>query len=82
MPERESSPRSAPEADGQPGPDDQAARLDRLLGRATGAAQRFTADNAAREVRAGYAARLEREASAEPEHTVQAEASYEADIEL
>ena len=82
VPEPESSSRSGPEADGQSGPDDQAARLDRLLGQATEAAQRFTAENAAREARAEYAARLEREAYAEPEHTVQAEASYEAEIEL
>ena len=80
--EPESSPGADQEADGQSGPDDQAARLDRLLGQATEAAQRFTAENAAREARAEYAARLEREAYAEPEHTVQAEASYEADIEL
>ncbi len=82
MPEPESSSRSGPEADGQSGPDDQAARLDPVLGRATEAAQRFTAENAAREARAKYAARLEREAYAEPEPTVQAEASYEAEIEL
>ena len=82
VPERESSPRSGSEADGQPRPDDQAIRLDRLLGQATEAAQRFTAENAAREARADYAARLEREAHAEPEHTVQAQASYEAEIEL
>ena len=80
--EPQSSPAADQEADGRSGPDEQAARLDRLLGQATEAAQRFTAENAAREVRAEYAARLEREASAEPEHTVQAEDSYEADIEL
>ena len=82
MSEPESSPGADQEADGQSGPDDQAARLDRLLGQATEAAQRFTAENAAREARAEYAARLEREAHAEPEHTVQAQASYEAEIEL
>ena len=82
VPEPESSPRSDPEAVGQSGPDDQAARLDELLGRAAEAAQRFAAENAGREARAEYAARLEREAYAEPEHTVQAEASYEAEIEL
>jgi hypothetical protein len=81
-PELESSPGADQEADGQSGPDDQATWLDRLLGQATEAAQRFTADNAARETRAEYAARLEREAHAEPEHTVQAQASYEAEIEL
>jgi hypothetical protein len=39
-------------------------------------------ESLAREARAEYAARLEREARAEPEHTVQAQASYEAEIEL
>ena len=82
VPEPESSPGAGTESDGQSGPDDQPARLDRLLGQATEAAQRFTAENAAREARAEYAARLEREAHAEPEHTVQAQASYEAEIEL
>ncbi|MFZ0272488.1 MAG: hypothetical protein WAL34_11630, partial [Acidobacteriaceae bacterium] len=77
--EPESSPGACQEADGQSGPDDQAARLDRLLGQATEAAQRFTGENAAREARAEYTARLEREAYAQPE---QAQASYEAEIEL
>ena len=61
-------------ANGQSGPDDQAARLDGLLAQTTEAAQRFTAENADREARAQYAARLEQEAYAEPEHTAQAEA--------
>jgi hypothetical protein len=82
MSEPDSTPGSGQEANGQSGPDDQAARLDRLLGRATEAAERFTAENAAREARAEYAARLDREAYAEPEYTVQAQASYEAEIEL
>jgi hypothetical protein len=82
VPEPESSPRSGPEADGQPGSDDEAARLDQLLGRAAEAAQRFAAENAGREARAGYAARLGREAYAEPEPAAQAQASYEAEIEL
>ncbi len=81
-PAPESSPGADQEADGPSGPDDRAARLDRLLGQATEAARRFTAENAAREARAGYAARLGREAYAEPEHAAQAGASYEADIEL
>ena len=80
--EPESSPGSDPEADGQPGPDDQTARLDELLAQAAEAAERFTAEKADREARAQYAARLEREAHAEPERTLQAEASYEAEIEL
>jgi len=78
----ESSPRSDPETDGQPGPDDQTAKLDKLLTQATEEAERFTADKADREARAQYAARLEREAHAEPERTLQTEASYEAEIEL
>jgi hypothetical protein len=80
--EPENSPGADQEADGQSGPDDQAARLDRLLGQATEAAQRFTAEEATRKARAEYTARLEREAHAEPEHIVRAQASYEAEIEL
>ena len=80
--ESENSPRTDQEADGQSGPDNQAARLDRLLGQTTEAAQRFTAEEPIRKARAEYAARLEREAHAEPEHIVRAQASYEAEIEL
>jgi hypothetical protein len=82
MREPKSSPEADHEAEGQSGPEDQAGRLDGPLAQATEAAQRFAAENGGREARAEYAARLEREASAEPEHTAQAEASYEADIEL
>ena len=78
----ERSPGSDPQADGRPGPDDQTARLDRLRAQAAAAAGRFTAEKAGREARAHYAARLGREAHAGPEHTLQAEASYEAEIEL
>ena len=53
-----------------------------MLAQATEAAQGLAAENAGREARAGYAARLRREASAEPEHTAQAHASYEAEIDL
>ena len=80
--ESENSPGADQEADGQSGPDNQAARLDRLLGQTTEAAQRFTAEEPIRKARAEYAARLEREAHAEPEHIVRAQASYEAEIEL
>jgi len=62
MLEPDSSPGAGQEADGRFGLTDQAAWLDRLVGQATGAAQRLTAENAAREARAGYAARLERHA--------------------
>ena len=78
----ERSPGSDPQADGRPGPDDQTARLDRLRAQAAAAAGRFTAEKAGREARAHYAARLEREAHTEPERALQAEASYEAEIEL
>jgi hypothetical protein len=57
-------------------------RLDKLRAQTAEAAERFTAEKADREGRAHYAARLEREAYAEPEHALQAEASYEAEIEL
>jgi hypothetical protein len=75
-------PGSDPEACGQSGSDDQMARLDELLAQATAAAGRFTKEKADWETRAEYAARLEREAHAEPERTLQTEASYEAEIEL
>jgi transposase len=52
------------------------------LTQATEAAQCLAGEYADREARAEYAARLEREANAEPGHTAQAEASCEADIEL
>jgi hypothetical protein len=81
-PEPDSSPGAGQEADDRSGPDDQAARLDRLLGQAAGAAQRLAAENTARAARAGYAARLGREAHAESEHIVHAQAYYEAEIEL
>jgi len=79
---RESSPGSDPEADGQPAPDDQTARLDKLRAQAAEAVERFTAEKADQEARAQYAARLEQEAYAEPERALQTEASYEAEIEL
>lgn len=79
--EPENSPGPDPEA-GQAGPDDRTARLDELLAQATSAAGRFTQEKADREDRAQYAARLERQAHAEPERTLQTEASYETEIEL
>ncbi|MBV8431498.1 MAG: hypothetical protein JO244_10070 [Solirubrobacterales bacterium] len=81
-PAPDSSPGAGQEADDGSGPDDQAARLARLLGQAAGAAQRLAAENTAWAARAGYAARLGREALAGSEHIVQAQASYEAEIEL
>jgi hypothetical protein len=83
VPEPESSPGSDPEADGQrSSADDRAGRLNLLLGQADEAAERFAVENADREAKAEYAARLEREAYEESERTLQVEASYEADIEL
>jgi len=81
VPKPDSNPGAEQEADGPFGPDDQAARLDRLLGQTTEAARRLAAENAVTEVRAGYAARLEREAHAGSEHIMHAQASYEAEIE-
>jgi hypothetical protein len=78
----ESSPWFDSEADGQPGPDDQTARLDKLLAQTAAVAEHFTAEKADRQARAQYAARLERQAHAEPERALQTEASYEAEIEL
>ena len=54
------------------------ARLDALQARADEAAQRIAADNAERQARAQYTARIEREAHAEP----QAETPDEAEIEM
>jgi hypothetical protein len=81
-PEPDTRPGVGQETDDRFGPDDQVARLDRLLGQATEGAQRLTAENATREARAEYGARLRRQAHAESEHTAEAQASYEAEIEL
>ena len=65
-------------------PGDRPARLDALHARADEAVHRIAADNAAREARAQYTARLEREAhaQAEPAAQRQAEASDGIEIEL
>ena len=63
-------------------PDAPPARLDVLQARADQAAQRLAADNAEREARAAYTARIEREAQAEPEAERQAEIPDEAEMEL
>ena len=80
--EQESSPESDSDTDGQPDGADQMARHDELLAQAIEAAERFTREKTDREARAEYTARLEREVHAEPERTLQTEASYEAEIEL
>ena len=74
--------KSDPTADGQPSPDNQKARLDKLLAQTATLAERLTVDKADRQARAQYAARHEREAHAEPERAPQAETQYEAEIEL
>ena len=65
-------------------PDDRSVRLDILPARVGEAAHRIAADNAERETRAQYTARLEREAhaQAEPAAERQAEASDGFEIEL
>jgi hypothetical protein len=50
-----------------------AARLDELLARVDQAAQRVAAQESGRQAGNGYAARIEREAQAEPEHQAEAE---------
>jgi hypothetical protein len=65
-------------------PGDRSARLDAPQARADEAVHRIAADNAAREARAHYTGRLEREApaQAEPAAERQAEASGGIEIEL
>jgi hypothetical protein len=59
-----------------------AARLNELLGQAANAAGRIAADYAGQETRAGYAARAERKARAEPEPIRQLEVPDQAEIEM
>ena len=75
-------PVSSPEAASDYEPDGRSARLDELLARVSQAAQRVAAETAGRQARAEYAARIEREAQAGPELTLQAEAPDEAEVEL
>ena len=73
-----------PEPPSTPSPDlmpDRAARLDDLLTRADRAAQRVAARQTERQAGSEYAARIEREAQAEPEAGQQAEARDGAEIE-
>ena len=76
----ESVPQASPAVG--PQPESQAARLDELLGQAADAAGRMTAYHADREARAEYAARIEREAQAEPEPTWQPQVADQAEIEM
>ena len=63
-------------------PDARGARLDALQACADHAAQRLAADNAEREARAQYTARIEREAQAEPKAERRAGIPDEAEMEL
>ncbi len=80
-PEAETSPEDEP-MPAQPVQDDRAARLDERLARADQAAQCIAAQEAERQASNEYAVRIEREAQAEPEAGLQAEALDEAEIEL
>ena len=66
----------------EPAHDDRAARLGELLVRADQAAQRVAAHDAERQASSEYAARIEREAQAEPGAVQHAEARDGAEIEL
>jgi hypothetical protein len=56
--------------------------MDELLGKAADAAGRLTVGHADREARAGYAARIEREARAEPEPIRQPQVPDQVEIEM
>lgn len=79
------TPKASPEdepAPAEPMQDDRTARLDELLARAGQAARRLAAQNAGRQASSAYAARLERQAQAEPESGRQAEARDQPEIEM
>jgi hypothetical protein len=84
LPQRTPQPRqelqATPVAEVEPG--NQASRLDELLGRAADATKRLAAENAEQEARAQHAARIEREAQAEPELALQAQAEDHAEAEM
>ena len=61
---------------------DRAARLDELLGRAADVAGRLAYGHADQDARAQYAARIEREVQAEPEHARRLQAPEQAEIEM
>jgi hypothetical protein len=62
-------------------PHGQAARLDELLRHAGEATERLAAKNAEHEVSAVYAARINREAHAEPEPSLQTQAQSQVEAE-
>ncbi len=79
------APKASPEdepAPAQPKQDDRTARQDELLAPAGQAARRLAAQHAEQQASRAYAARLEREAQAEPEPGRQAEARDQAEIEM
>jgi hypothetical protein len=93
----EPNPSSAPEPDAgptskanpavEPAPakpeqDDRSARLDELLARADQAARHLAAQQAERQASSEFAARIEREAQAQPEAGRQAETRDQAEIEM
>ena len=81
-PEPEPAPETCPEEQLVPARADRAAQLDELLARADQAAQRLAAQQAEPQVSGEYAARIEREAQAQPEAGRQAEARDQAEIEI
>jgi len=90
LPQRtpETNPPSAPRPDpgtsleNEPAQDDRAAQLDELLAQADQAARRIAAQETERQASSQYAARMEREAQAEPEAGQHLEARDGAEIEL
>jgi len=81
----EPTPNTNPEAESasaQPQQDDRAARLDQLLALAGDTARHRTAQRAERQASSEYAARLERQAQAEPEAGHQADSREGFEIEM
>ena len=73
---------TAHEPDGRPSPDHQVARVNEMLAQAAAAAGRIAAEHAERKARAEYTARIEQEAHAQPERTLEAQAQYDVEMEL
>jgi hypothetical protein len=77
--QHEQGPRAIPAADVKP--DGRAGRLNGLIGQAADAAERLAGNNVEQEARAQYVARIEREAQAESEPTLQTQARDQAEAE-
>jgi conjugative relaxase-like TrwC/TraI family protein len=71
-----------PSPEDEPAHDDAATRLDKLLAQADQATQRIAAQEAGRQASSDYAARIGREAQADPEAEQHAEARDQAEMEL